>query len=97
MSKENKKRTAKGQAEMTPDREQPKFEFKYRISNKTLREPLFKQIWGGLVESYGVDDIERPMNEVKEKDTRSYEEQLAEEMENSLPPKEETVTSVAEE
>lgn len=82
--RQNKKRMDKGQPPMTPqEREQFDMQYGYNLSNENKRKEILDQLYGGLVEEYGLD-MPTPQKVVR-KDERTFEEKLLEEMEGTAP------------
>lgn len=90
----NRKRMDNGQQRLTPqERWEIESSIEYKISEKSLRRPLVKQIWKGIEKEYGMDMIPA-LAEKKNIDSRPVDEQLIDEIDHmSLLQDEEEVQS----
>jgi hypothetical protein len=83
----NEKRNNRGMPPLTPqERDQFALQYGLTVSNEEKRKDIFKTVYVGVGEEYGVDT---PAGEAKpkKKDTRTFEERMLEEMEKEAPPR----------
>ena len=83
----NDKRLERGMPPLTPqERDQFALQYGLTTANEEKRKEIFKTIYIGVGEEYGVDI---PADEVKpvRKDSRTFEEKMLDEMEQDAPPR----------
>ena len=82
---ENKDRVSKGMKEMDKyiGGEGAMFAEKYKIDNDDQRTEIFKILYRGVVEEYGIDDVKVQNTGIKEYDPRSFEEKMEAELDNT--------------
>lgn len=98
--KENASRVEKGLKPMDKymGGEQEEFAIKYKIDNEDARAEVFKLLYRGVVEEYGMDDIKTQQVGIKEYDPRSFEERMQDELDITaeLPQNTRNITSAPE-
>ena len=82
----NDKRNDRGMPPLTPqERDQYALQYGLTTANEEKRKEIFKTVYVGIGEEYGVDTSAGEVKREK-KDTRTFEERMLDEMEKDAPP-----------